>query len=73
AGGYSNFFVLFCVAARAADAGGGYAAFAKTEPTPPAAAGSVFDGDEGRRSEEAFLLGCVCDLSEAKAKVRYAV
>jgi hypothetical protein len=28
---------------------------AKTFPTPPASAGIVFDGDEGRLTETAFL------------------
>jgi hypothetical protein len=42
---------LVYVAARAPDAG--YTALAKNFPTPPASAGIVFDGDEGRISEEA--------------------
>ena len=46
---------------------------AKTYPTPPATAGIVFDGDEGRLSEEAFLRDFAGDLPEAKAKVLYAV
>jgi pimeloyl-ACP methyl ester carboxylesterase len=33
----------------------------------------VFDGDEGRLSEEAFLRDFAGDLPEAKAKVLYAV
>jgi pimeloyl-ACP methyl ester carboxylesterase len=61
------------VAARAPDAGEDYAALAKTYPTPPAAAGIVFDGDEGRLSEAAFLRDFAGDLPEAKAKVLYAV
>jgi pimeloyl-ACP methyl ester carboxylesterase len=36
------------VAARAPDAGEDYAALARKFPTPPASAGIVFDGDEGR-------------------------
>ena len=44
-----------------------------TYPTPPASAGVVFDGDEGRLSEEAFLRDFAGDLPEAKAKVLYAV
>jgi pimeloyl-ACP methyl ester carboxylesterase len=61
------------VAARAPDADEDYAALAKTFPTPPASAGVVFDGDEGRLSEEAFLRDFAGDLPEAKAKVLYAV
>src|SRR4029078_6056434 len=49
------------------------AAWAKTFPTRPASAGIVFDGDEGRLSEEAFLRDFAGDLPEAKAKVLYAV
>ncbi|MFG1461619.1 alpha/beta hydrolase [Xanthobacter sp. DSM 24535] len=64
---------LVYVAARAPDAGEDYAALAKTYPTPPASAGIVFDGDEGRLTEEAFLRDFAGDLPEAKAKVLYAV
>jgi pimeloyl-ACP methyl ester carboxylesterase len=38
-----------------------------------ATAGIVFDGDEGRLSEEAFLRDFAGDLPAAKAKVLYAV
>ena len=55
------------------DAGEDYAALAKTFPTPPASAGVVFDGDEGRLTEAAFLRDFAGDLPEAKAKVLYAV
>jgi pimeloyl-ACP methyl ester carboxylesterase len=61
------------VAARAPDAGEDYGALAMKFPTPPASAGIVFDGDEGRLSEEAFLRDFAGDLPEAKAKVLYAV
>lgn len=64
---------LVYVAARAPDAGEDYTALAKTYPTPPATAGIVFDGEEGRLSEEAFLRDFAGDLPEAKAKVLYAV
>jgi len=64
---------LVYVAARAPDAGEDYTALAKTYPTPPATAGILFDGDEGRLSEEAFLRDFAGDLPEAKAKVLYAV
>jgi pimeloyl-ACP methyl ester carboxylesterase len=64
---------LVYVAARAPDAGEDYTALAKTFPTPPASAGIVFDGDEGRLSETAFLRDFAGDLPEAKAKVLYAV
>jgi pimeloyl-ACP methyl ester carboxylesterase len=72
-GMHPNVSALVYVAARAPDAGEDYAALAKTYPTPPAAAGILFDGDEGRLSEEAFLRDFAGDLPEAKAKVLYAV
>ena len=50
-----------------------YTALAATYPTPPATAGIVFDGNEGRLSEEAFLRDFAGDLPAAKAKVLYAV
>jgi pimeloyl-ACP methyl ester carboxylesterase len=64
---------LVYVAARAPDAGEDYTALAKTFPAPPASAGIVFDGDEGRLSEAAFLRDFAGDLPEVKAKVLYAV
>jgi pimeloyl-ACP methyl ester carboxylesterase len=73
AGVHPNVSALVYVAARAPDAGEDYAALAKTYPTPPASAGIVFDGDEGRLSEETFLRDFAGDLPEAKAKVLYAV
>jgi pimeloyl-ACP methyl ester carboxylesterase len=73
AGVHPNVSALVYVAARAPDAGEDYPALAKTFPTPPASAGIVFDGDEGRLSEAAFLHDFAGDLPEAKAKVLYAV
>jgi pimeloyl-ACP methyl ester carboxylesterase len=73
AGVHPNVSALVYVAARAPDAGEDYTALAKTYPTPPATAGIVFDGDEGRLSEEAFLRDFAGDLPVAKAKVLYAV
>ena len=64
---------LVYVAARAPDAGEDYAALAKTFPTPPASFGIVFDGDEGRLTEVAFLRDFAGDLPTAKAKVFFAV
>ena len=64
---------LVYVAARAPDAGEDYAALAQTYPAPPASAGIVFDGDEGRLGEAAFLRDFAGDLPEAEAKVLYAV
>jgi pimeloyl-ACP methyl ester carboxylesterase len=61
------------VAARAPDAGEDYTALAKRFPTPPASAGIVFDGDEGRLSEAAFLRDFAGDLPQAKAKALCAV
>src|ERR1700755_2292524 len=73
AGVHPNVSALVYVAARAPDAGEDYAALAKTYPTPPATAGIVFDGDEGRLSETAFLRDFAGDLPEANARVLYAV
>ena len=73
AGVHPNVSALVYVAARAPDAGEDYTALAKTYPTPPASAGIVFDGDEGRLSEQAFLRDFAGDLPEAKARVLYAV
>jgi len=73
AGMHPKVSALVYVAARAPDAGEDYAALAKTFPTPPATAGIVFDGDEGRLSEAAFLRDFAGDLPAAKARVLYAV
>ena len=73
AGVHPQVSALVYVAARAPDAGEDYTALAKTYPTPPASAGIVFDGDEGRLTESAFLHDFAGDLPEAKAKVLYAV
>jgi pimeloyl-ACP methyl ester carboxylesterase len=64
---------LVYVAARAPDAGEDYTDLAKKFPAPPAAAGIVFDGDEGRLTEAAFLRDFAGDLPEARARVLYAV
>ena len=73
AGMHPSVSALVYVAARAPDAGEDYSALAKTYPTPPATAGIVFEGDEGRLSEQAFLRDFAGDLPEARAKVLYAV
>jgi pimeloyl-ACP methyl ester carboxylesterase len=73
AGVHPNVSALVYVAARAPDAGEDYTALAGTFPTPPATAGIVFDGDEGRLGEAAFLRDFAGDLPEAKARVLYAV
>jgi pimeloyl-ACP methyl ester carboxylesterase len=72
AGVHPNVSAVVYVAARAPDAGEDYAALAKTFPAPPASAGIVFDGDEGRLTEAAFLRDFAGDIPEAKAKVLYA-
>jgi pimeloyl-ACP methyl ester carboxylesterase len=61
------------VAARAPDAGEDYTELAKRFPTPPASAGIVWSGDQGRLSEEAFLRDFAGDLPPEKARVLYAV
>src|SRR3984893_12641359 len=71
--GAASTLIQGTAAARAPDAGEDYTALAKTFPTPLATARIVFDGDEGRLSEAAFLRDFAGDLPEAKAKVLYAV
>ena len=73
AGAHPNVSALVYVAARAPDAAEDYTALAKKFPTPPASTGIIFDGDEGRLSEEAFLRDFAGDLPQARAKVLYAV
>jgi pimeloyl-ACP methyl ester carboxylesterase len=73
AGIHPNVSALVYVAARAPDAGEDYPALAKTYPTPPATAGIVFDGDEGRLTEAAFLRDFAGDVPPAQARVLYAV
>jgi pimeloyl-ACP methyl ester carboxylesterase len=73
AGVHPNVSALVYVAARAPDAGEDYPALAKNFPTPPATAGILFDGDEGRLGLQAFLHDFAGDLPEAEAKVLYAV
>jgi pimeloyl-ACP methyl ester carboxylesterase len=73
AGVHPKVSALVYVAARAPDAGEDYTALANTYPTPPATAGIVFDGDEGRLTEAAFLRDFAGDLPEARAKVLFAV
>ena len=73
AGAHPNVSALVYVAARAPDADEDYPALAKRFPTSPATAGIVFDGEEGRLSESAFLRDFASDLPEYKAKVLYAV
>jgi pimeloyl-ACP methyl ester carboxylesterase len=73
AGVHPNVSALVYVAARAPDANEDYSALAKNFPTPPASAGIVFDGEEGRLSEQAFFRDFAGDVPEAKARVLYAV
>jgi pimeloyl-ACP methyl ester carboxylesterase len=73
AGVHPKVSAVVYVAARAPDAGEDYAALAKQFPTPPASTGIVFDGDEGRLNEEAFLRDFAGDLPEVKAKALFAV
>lgn len=72
-GVHANVASLVYVAARAPDAGEDYAALAARFPTPPASAGILFDGDEGRLSEAAFLRDFAGDVPTARARVLHAV
>ncbi len=73
AGVHPKVSALVYVAARAPDSGEDYAALAKQFPAPPAAAGIIFEGDEGRLTEAAFLRDVAGDLPINRAKVLYAV
>ena len=73
AGVHPNVSALVYIAARAPDAGEDYTALAKGFPTPPASAGILFDGDEGRLSEQAFLRDFAPDLAPDQARALYAV
>lgn len=73
AGVHPNVSALVYVAARAPDADEDYGALAAKYPTPPASAGIVFDGDEGRLTQEAFLRDFAGDVPREKAMVLYAV
>jgi pimeloyl-ACP methyl ester carboxylesterase len=73
AGVHPNVSAVVYVAARAPDAEEDYTALASKFPTPPATAGIVFDRDEGRLTEAAFLRDFAGDLPEARARVLYAV
>src|SRR5277367_4894803 len=72
AGVAPNVSAVVYVAARAPDADEDYTTLAKSYPAPPASAGIVFDGDEGRLTEAAFLRDFAGDVPDAKAKVLYA-
>jgi len=73
AGAHAKVSALVYVAARAPDAGEDYAALAARFPAPPASAGIVFDGDEGRLGEAAFLRDFAGDLPAQKARALHAV
>lgn len=73
AGVHPHVSALVYVAARAPDAGEDYAALAARYPTPPASAGIVYDGDEGRLTEKAFLRDFAGDLPATKARALFAV
>lgn len=73
AGMHPKVSALVYVAARAPDAGEDYAALAARFPAPPASAGIVYDADEGRLSEEAFLRDFAGDLPPARARALFAV
>jgi pimeloyl-ACP methyl ester carboxylesterase len=72
AGVHPNVSALVYVAARAPDAGEDYSQLAGRFPTPPASTGIIFDGDEGRLSEEAFLRDFAGDVPRAQARALFA-
>ncbi len=71
-GGAPNVSALVYIAARAPDAGEDYAALGQRFASAPATAGIIFDGDEGRLSEEAFLTDFAGDIPRDRARVLYA-
>jgi pimeloyl-ACP methyl ester carboxylesterase len=73
AGVHPNVSAVVYVAARAPDAGEDFGALAARFPAPPASAGIVYDGDEGRLSEAAFLRDFAGDLPTARARALFAV
>ncbi|MGV2129532.1 alpha/beta fold hydrolase [Agrobacterium vitis] len=72
AGMHHNVSSLVYVAARAPDTNEDYSALAKKFATAPASAGVIFDEEEGRLTEEAFLRDFAPDLPASKAKALYA-
>ncbi len=54
------------------DTGEDYAALGRTFASAPASAGVIFDGDEGRLSEEAFLRDFAGNIPTARARILYA-
>lgn len=72
-GTHPNVAALVYVAARAPDANEDYSGLAGEFPKAPASAGVVFDGDEGRLTEKAFLKDFAGDLPSEKAEVLFAV
>jgi pimeloyl-ACP methyl ester carboxylesterase len=73
AGVAPNVSAVVYVAARAPDANEDYAALAARFPSPAASAGIVYDGDQGRLTQEAFLNDFAGDLAKDRAMVLYAV
>jgi pimeloyl-ACP methyl ester carboxylesterase len=72
AGMHRNVSAVVYIAARAPDTNEDFATLAKKYPTPPATAGIIYDGDEGRLTEEAFLRDFAGDVPPSKARVLYA-
>jgi pimeloyl-ACP methyl ester carboxylesterase len=72
AGMHPDVTALVYVAARAPDANEDYAALASSYAAPPASAGIVYDADEGRLGEAAFLRDFAGDLPPARARVLHA-
>jgi pimeloyl-ACP methyl ester carboxylesterase len=71
-GGAANVSSLVYIAARAPDAGEDFAALGRQFAAAPATAGIIFDGDEGRLSEDAFLHDFAADVPRDRARVLYA-
>lgn len=72
-GSHERVSALVYVAARAPDVGEDYTALTKRFPEAPGTADIIFDGDEGRLSEEGFLRDFAGDLPKARARALFAV
>jgi pimeloyl-ACP methyl ester carboxylesterase len=72
AGTHKNVSAVVYIAARAPDANEDFSTLAKKYPTPPASAGIIYDGEEGRLTETAFLRDFAGDVPTVRAKMLFA-
>lgn len=72
AGLHAKVAALVYAAARAPDANEDFAALAKRFAPTPASAGVIFDGDEGRLREDAFMRDFAPDIAVDRARALFA-